>query len=82
MDLWDMVETCHLTPESTSSLSEAEIKELKEKKSKDAGALGMIQRGVSEAIFPRIMRATKAKEAWDILQEEFQGDKKVRAIKL
>ena len=82
MNLWDMVETGYLTPESTSSLSEAEIKELKEKKSKDAGALGMIQRGVSEAIFSRIMRATRAKEAWDILQEEFQDDKKVRAIKL
>ena len=61
MDLWDMVETGYLTPESTSSLSEAEIKELKKNKSKDAGALGMIQRGVSEAIFPRIMRATRAK---------------------
>jgi hypothetical protein len=27
------------------------------------------------------MGATRAKEACDILQEEFQGDKKVRAIK-
>ena len=28
------------------------------------------------------MRASKAKEVWDILQQEFQGDTKVRAIKL
>jgi hypothetical protein len=28
------------------------------------------------------MGATRAKEAWAILQEEFQGDKKVRDIKL
>jgi hypothetical protein len=55
---------------------------LKENKSKDARAFGMVQRGVSETIFPRIMRATRVKEDWDTLQEEFQGDKKVRAIKL
>ncbi|XP_038971188.1 uncharacterized protein LOC120104336 [Phoenix dactylifera] len=68
--------------ESSSTLTEAQQKELKENKSKDAGALGMIQRGVSEAIFPRIMGAKTAKQAWETLQEEFQGDKKVRAIKL
>ncbi|RVW80415.1 Retrovirus-related Pol polyprotein from transposon TNT 1-94 [Vitis vinifera] len=28
------------------------------------------------------MRASKAKEAWDILQQEFQGDKRTRSIKL
>ncbi|TXG60551.1 hypothetical protein EZV62_015124 [Acer yangbiense] len=36
----------------------------------------------SPAIFPRIMDATKAKEAWEILQQEFQGSKKEIAIKL
>jgi hypothetical protein len=82
IDLWDMVESGYQMPESTSSLTEAQQKELKENKGKDAGALGMIQRGVSETIFPRIMGATRAKEAWNILQEEFQGDKKVRAFKL
>jgi hypothetical protein len=55
---------------------------LKKNKSKDDGALGIIQRGVLETIFPRIMGATRAKEALDILQEEFHGDKKIRAIKL
>jgi hypothetical protein len=82
IDLWEMVESGYEIPESTSSLTNAQKKELKENRSKDAGALGMIQRGVSETIFPRIMGATRAKEAWDTLQEEFQGDKKVRAIKL
>jgi 6-phosphofructokinase len=82
IDLWDIVKSGYQMPESTSSLTEAQQKELKENKSKDARTLGMIQSGVSETIFPRIMGATRAKEAWDILQEEFQGDKKVRAIKL
>jgi len=82
IDLWDIIESGYQMPESTSSLTEAQQKELKENKSKDAEALEMIQRKVSETIFPRIMGETRAKEAWDILQEEFQGDKKVRAIKL
>jgi hypothetical protein len=63
IDLWDMVESGYQMSESTSSLTEAQQKELKENKSKDAGALGMIQRGVSETILPRIMGATRAKEA-------------------
>ena len=42
----------------------------------------MIQRGVSNTIFPRIMRAKTAKEAWEILQQEFEGDSKVRTVKL
>jgi hypothetical protein len=82
IDLWEMVKSGYEILESTSSLTNAQKKELKENRSKDVGALGMIQKGVSETIFPRIMGATRAKEAWAILQEEFQGDKKVRAIKL
>jgi hypothetical protein len=69
IDLWDIVKSGYQMPESTSSLTEAQQKELKENKSKDARTLGMIQSGVSETIFPRIMGATR-------------GDKKVRAIKL
>jgi hypothetical protein len=71
IDLWEMVESGYEIPESTSTLTEAQKKELKENKSKDARALGMIQMRVLETIFPRIMGAIRAKEAWDTLQEEF-----------
>ncbi|KAK4837649.1 hypothetical protein QYF36_007280 [Acer negundo] len=33
-------------------------------------------------MFLRIMGATTAKEAWDILKEEFHGNEKVRTVKL
>ena len=59
-----------------------QTKVLKKKRITDAGVLGMIQRGVSNTIFPRIMRAKTAKEAWEILQQEFEGDSKVRTVKL
>ena len=51
IDLWEMVESGYEIPESTSSLTNVQKKELKENKSKDAGALRMIQMGVSETIF-------------------------------
>src|SRR3954465_6605970 len=63
--------------------SSQRLEELKKKKKiTDAGVLGMIQRGVSLSIFPRIMRSKTSKEAWSILQQEFEGDSKVRTVKL
>ncbi|KAL7220267.1 hypothetical protein ACSBR2_013185 [Camellia fascicularis] len=62
MDLWDTVENGY-DDESD-----------RERQKRDAAALSQIQQGVSDWIFPRIMEATKAKEAWDILQTEFQRD--------
>ncbi|CAL5392596.1 unnamed protein product [Camellia sinensis] len=57
MDLWDTVENGYHGETN------------REKQQRDAAALSKIQQGVSDLIFPRIMKATKAKEAWDILQE-------------
>ncbi|KAJ4764255.1 polyprotein [Rhynchospora pubera] len=54
----------------------------KENKKKDAKALFCIQQGISRKLFPRIIGAKTSKEAWDILQREFQGTDKVRAVKL
>lgn len=49
---------------------------------KDAKALGLIQGAVSDAIFPRISHEETSKGAWDILKQEFHGDKQVRSVKL
>ncbi|KAA8525573.1 hypothetical protein F0562_007428 [Nyssa sinensis] len=69
-------------PESTATLTQDQAKVLKENIQRDARALNQIQEGVSNSIFPRIMRATRFKQAWEILQEEYQGDLKARTIKL
>ena len=49
---------------------------------KDAKALGIIQGAVSDDIFPRISNEETSKGAWDVLHQEFHGDKQVRSIKL
>ena len=81
-DLWDYVEDGFVEVEDTTNLSIAEKQQLKDHRKKDAKALSLIQQGVADSIFPRIINATKAKVAWDILQKEYRGTEKVRAIKL
>ncbi|KAI5355970.1 hypothetical protein L3X38_008865 [Prunus dulcis] len=49
---------------------------------KDAKALGLIQGAVSEEIFPRISHEESSHRAWNILKQEFHGDKQVRSVKL
>nr|UBX54620.1 transposon Pol polyprotein [Lupinus angustifolius] len=81
-DLWDVVEEGFITPENTSTHTVTQKKELKENVQKDAKVLFILQQALVETIFPRIMGATSAKEAWDTLKEEFHGNDKVRTIKL
>ncbi|KAK4401017.1 Retrovirus-related Pol polyprotein from transposon TNT 1-94 [Sesamum angolense] len=69
-------------PEDSSTSSSAEKGKLENKKAKDSEALYYIQTAVADHIFPRISVATSAKEAWSILQKEYQGSAKVRIIKL
>ncbi|KAL7220248.1 hypothetical protein ACSBR2_013166 [Camellia fascicularis] len=64
MDLWDTVENGY--DDETD----------KEKQKKNAAALSLIQRGVSDWIFKTIVKAKKAKEAWDFLQEKFQTEER------
>ncbi|XP_077249473.1 uncharacterized protein LOC143888980 [Tasmannia lanceolata] len=63
-------------------LTAAQKNKLKESKKKDARALFLIQQAMDELIFSRIMAATISKEAWDLLQEEYQGTSKVISVKL
>jgi len=44
--------------------------------------LFFIQQAVHENLFSRIVAATTAREAWRILQKEFQGKAKVIAVRI
>ncbi|XP_059627041.1 uncharacterized protein LOC132269821 [Cornus florida] len=76
-DLWDYVEDEYDELEDTTTLMNTQRQQLKDHKKKDAKALGLIQQGVADTIFPRIINASKAKEAWDILEKEYRGSTKV-----
>ncbi|KAF8393836.1 hypothetical protein HHK36_020034 [Tetracentron sinense] len=62
-DLWEFVEDGFEEPEDAETLSNARKQQLKETKKKDAKALHLIQQGVADLIFPRIINATTSKEA-------------------
>ena len=79
---WEIIEKGYKEPSEDEVISDADQKNLEKLRQTDASALSIIQRAVTKAIFPRIMRANTAKEAWDILQGEYLGDAKVRTIKL
>ncbi|KAI5332764.1 hypothetical protein L3X38_022893 [Prunus dulcis] len=92
--LWEFVEKGAECSDSKGA-GESDAKEKERKKSSDAGkmtltevlmkdakALALMQGAVSNAIFPRICHEDTSKGAWDILMQEFHGDKQVRSVKL
>ncbi|KAJ8748318.1 hypothetical protein K2173_001737 [Erythroxylum novogranatense] len=74
-DLWDFVERGYEDPDDD------EVR-LKENRKKDAKALVIIQQAVHDSIFSRIASATTSKQAWSVLQKEYQGDSKVKVVRL
>ncbi|CAN6583338.1 unnamed protein product [Malus baccata var. baccata] len=82
-ELWNIVEQGFTTSaKGEGELTEVEKKVRSENLVKDARALGIIQGAVSDQIFPRIATLETAKEAWDILKQEYVGEKQVRSVKL
>ncbi|KAI5419169.1 hypothetical protein KIW84_043375 [Lathyrus oleraceus] len=80
LDVLEFIQNGYEEPAPTETEESSQrLEELKKKKKiTDTGVLMMIQRAVSISIFPRIMRAKISKEAWNILQQEFEGDSKLR----
>ncbi|CAN1247340.1 hypothetical protein LINGRAPRIM_LOCUS3449, partial [Linum grandiflorum] len=61
--------------------SDKKSKEQKENVKRNVSALRIIQQAVSKTIFPRIFGIKTAKEAWEVLKNEFQGSEKEISIK-
>ncbi|XP_039123490.1 uncharacterized protein LOC120260116 [Dioscorea cayenensis subsp. rotundata] len=65
-DLWKLVEK--------GFSEEGDATRINDSLKKDAKAMYLIQRALDSRILVRISEAKTAKEAWDILKTEFQGD--------
>lgn len=74
-DLWDLVENGYNEDGEGADTHKDVWK-------RDAKDLFFIQQVVDDTIFPRIVTATRSKEAWDALQKGYQGTAKVVTIKL
>lgn len=79
--LWDVVisgyEIPPQDPEAMQSWDENKQKQFEDNQKRDINALTLIHRGVTPSIFPRIMAATTAKEAWKILGDAYKGTQKL-----
>ena len=70
-DLWDAVEMRREPPLLRANPTIAQIKQHNKKVAKTYKVLSCIHSAMSDVIFTRIMACEIAKEAWDLLQEEF-----------
>ncbi|KAK2405219.1 hypothetical protein QL285_054482 [Trifolium repens] len=62
--------------------NDAQRNAFKETKKKDCKALFYIQQNVDSRHFEKIAKATKSKEAWDILASYHEGGERVKKVKL
>ena len=69
------------TSSSTETSSQVSTQN-KEKIKNNALALSYLHQGISKTIYPRIFGISKAKDAWETLKKEFQGNSKVVSIRL
>ncbi|XP_076900912.1 uncharacterized protein LOC143555204 [Bidens hawaiensis] len=74
-DLWDLVQ-------DGVDVSEKDQNKLKNSQKRDAHAMTIIQQGIHDQLFSRIAAASMAKETWEVLKMEYEGDSQVKAIKL
>ena len=81
-ELWVIVERGYTEVENQSELTNQQLIELRENRKKDKTTLFFIYQVVDEFIFERISTATFAKATWDILQSTYQGEDKVKMIRL
>jgi hypothetical protein len=84
-ELWELVENGFPDPTDQvafNTLSQAERNKLKENRKKDSKALYFIQTMIGDSIFPRIVATTKSRQAWETLQNVYQGNIKVNIVKL
>ncbi|KAL3726055.1 hypothetical protein ACJRO7_031011 [Eucalyptus globulus] len=81
-DLWEAVEDDYEVTPLPNNLTLNQIKYHKERITRKAKAKSCMYAAVSPTIFTRIMRCDSAKAIWDFLKDEYEGDEKIRGMKV
>lgn len=68
-------------PAVGAALPQAQKDDLRENRKKDKKALYFIYQALDDAVFEKISAAKTSKQAWDILQKAYEGDK-VKSVRL
>ncbi|XP_042396441.1 uncharacterized protein LOC121986542 [Zingiber officinale] len=80
--LWDSVERGYKVPQERVDQMEAQRTTMVEQKRKDKKTLFFIYKALDEATFEKVAEATTSKNAWEILQVAYKGDKRAKSIRL
>ncbi|XP_074347844.1 uncharacterized protein LOC141686687 [Apium graveolens] len=81
-EAWEIVEKGYDEPEIEGALNQAQKNKLLQARKQDQQALSIIHMGLDEAMFEKIASAARAKEAWEISQNNFKGVDKVKKVRL
>ena len=82
LDLWEAIEEDYEVPPLPANPIVAKIKAHKKKKTRKSKTKACLFAAVSQMIFMRIMSLKTAKEIWDYLKAEYEGDERIRGIKV
>ncbi|GJR11681.1 hypothetical protein Tco_0794333 [Tanacetum coccineum] len=82
LDMFDHVKNTFEEPNDIEKYTNEKMDDLKKKGAQNIAVLIMIQPGIAPTIFSKVMSLKIAKESSDVLKQEFQGEVKLRAIKL
>ena len=82
LDLWEAVEEDYEVPPLPAKPTITQIKVQKEKKTRKSKAKACLFAATFQMIFMRIMFLKTAKEIWDYLKVEYEGDERIRGMKV
>ncbi|XP_050238095.1 uncharacterized protein LOC126687580 [Mercurialis annua] len=80
--LWEIVDEDKQVPPLRANPTLAQIKLHEEEKMKRDKAITFLHSALSDAIFTSIMHLETAKQIWDELKERFEGNERVKSVKL
>ncbi|GAV62041.1 DUF4219 domain-containing protein/UBN2 domain-containing protein [Cephalotus follicularis] len=80
-DFWEAMEQDYEVAPLPNNPTINQIKYYKERITRKAKAKSCLYAVVSPAIFNRIIACESAKDIWDFLKAEYQGDEKIRSMK-
>ena len=72
-DAWKIIEKGYEVPEDEISLNATQKEALKKLCKSDQKPLKIIHQGLDDLIFEKVLEATTAKQAWEILRISLQG---------
>lgn len=81
-DLWEAVEQVYEVPPLLENPILAQIKSQKERKLRKSKARATLFALISSTIFIKIMTLKTAKEIWDFLKQEYEGNERVKGIQV